>query len=84
MLLSDTQSKFSHLMETNPDPNYISIFRKDYDPLKETHRLDELEDNQYRYNQKAKRDRHFYLREEGEKKTNLNAPLTSNQEYGWR
>ena len=28
------------LMQTNPDPNYISIFRKDYDPLKETHRLD--------------------------------------------
>ena len=71
-------------METNPDPNYLSIFRKDYDPLKQTHRLDELEDNQYKYNQKAKRDRHFYLRYEAEKKTTNFAPLTSNQEYGWR
>ena len=52
-------------MQTNPDPNYLSIFKKEYHPIKETHRLDELEQNLYQYDQKAKRDRHFDKRREG-------------------
>lgn len=71
-------------MQTNPDPNYMSIFKKDYNSIKEVHRLDELEDTEYKYNQKAHRDRHFDKRYQAETKTALNAPLTSNQEYGWR
>ena len=82
--MADTHTKFTHLKSTNPDNNYLSIFRKDYEPLKDTHRLDELEDNNYQYSQKAKRDRHFYMRNEGETKKCYNAPLTNNQEYGWR
>lgn len=46
-------------MQTNPDPNYLSIFKKDNSLIKEVHRLDELENNEYKYNQKAHRDRHF-------------------------
>ena len=66
-------------MQTNPDPNYLSIFKKEYHPIKETRRLDELEENLYQYDQKAKRDRHFDKRREGETKVAFNAPVTSNQ-----
>ena len=83
-MLAGSDIQLERVMQTQPDPNYMSIFRNEYGGLKETHRLDELEDNQYHYDQKAKRDRHFDKRREAETKTAYNNPLTSNQEYGWR
>lgn len=62
----------------------MSIYRKNYDGLKEVHQLDELEQNQYHYNPKAKRDRHFDMKKEGQAKDCYEFPLTSNQQYGWR
>jgi hypothetical protein len=41
-------------------------------------------ENQYAYNPKMKKDRHFNLKQEGETKASYQAPLTANQEYGWR
>ena len=38
----------------------------------------------YSYDPKAKRDRHFNLKHEDQTKSCFNAPLTSNQEYGWK
>ena len=32
-------------MQTEPDPSYLSIFKKDYNSIKEVHRLDELDAN---------------------------------------
>lgn len=43
-----------------------------------------MEQNEYHYNPKAKRDRHFNMKMEGETKEAYQFPLTSNQEYGWR
>ncbi len=76
--------KLQKLEQETPDPNYLSIFRKDYNGLKQTHQMDELEVNQYTYDQKAKRDRHFNLKHESDPKTRMNFPTTSNQEYGWK
>ena len=84
MLLAGSDVQMERLMQTNPDPNYMSIFKKHNGGLKETHRLDELEDNEYHYDQKCARDRHFDKRREEGTKEAYNAPLTSNQEYGWR
>lgn len=41
-MLAGSDIKMERLMQTNPDPNYLSIFKKEYNPIKETHRLDEL------------------------------------------
>lgn len=62
----------------------MSIFRKNYDGLKAVHQLDELQANQYHYDQKAKRDRHFNLKHQKEPKEVVEFPLTANQQYGWR
>ena len=65
-------------------PGYLSIYKKNYNGLQAVHQLDELEQNEYHYDQKAKRDRHFNLKKEGETKEVYEFPLTSNQDYGWR
>lgn len=72
------------LLQTNPDPNYLSIFKNQPENKNSVHPLDEIEDNEYKYDPKAKRDRHFDKKKELETKTAYNAPITANQEYGWR
>lgn len=42
----------------------MSIYKKNYNGLQAVHQLDELEQNEYHYDQKAKRDRHFHLKKE--------------------
>lgn len=49
-------------MQTNPDPNYLSIFKKNYDKDMSKHPVDVMLENQYVYDQKAKRDRHFNMK----------------------
>lgn len=46
-------------------PNYMSIYKKNYNGHKEVHQLEEMEENEYHYNPKAKRDRHFNMKMEG-------------------
>ena len=62
----------------------MSIYSKNYKGLKEVHQLDQLQEKQYHYDQKAKRDRHFNIKKEAEPKDVNSFPLTANQEYGWR
>jgi hypothetical protein len=71
-------------MQTNPDPNYLSIFKKNYHKDMSQHPLDVMLENEYTYDQKAKRDRHFNMKKEAEIKETYEFPVTSSQEYGWR
>jgi hypothetical protein len=83
-LLVGSDVKLEQITQTEQIPGYMSIYRKNYDGPRETHQLDELEQNEYQYNPKAKRDRHFNIKKEGEVKDTYQFPLTANQEYGWR
>ena len=61
-MLAKSKDQLNNIMKSNPDANYISIFKKDYKPTKDKHPLDEMEDHHYIYDPKAKRDRHFYIK----------------------
>ena len=76
--------KLQQTTQTGNVPGYLSIYKKQYNGLNEVHQLDELEQNEYHYDPKAKRDRHFNMKKEAEVKESYQFPLTANQEYGWR
>lgn len=65
VLLVGADVKLQQTIQTETIPSYMSIYKKNYDGLKEVHQLDELEQNEYHYNPKAKRDRHFNMKMEG-------------------
>jgi hypothetical protein len=84
VLLAGSDVQLEKITQQESIPTYLSIYRKNYDGLHAVHQLDELEQNEYHYDQKAKRDRHFNIKKEGETKDTYEFPLTANQEYGWR
>jgi hypothetical protein len=44
-LNSGVDQKFNDLMQTNPDPNYLSIFKKNYDKDMSKHPVDVMLEN---------------------------------------
>lgn len=84
VLLVGSGVQLEKITQNETIPNYMSIYRKNYDGLRPVHQLDELEQNEYHYDQKAKRDRHFNIKKEAPTKDTYEFPLTANQEYGWR
>jgi hypothetical protein len=84
VLLVGSAVQLDKLTQAETIPSYMSIYKKNYDGLQAVHQLDELEVNEYHYDQKAKRDRHFNLKKESATKEAYEFPLTSNHEYGWR
>ena len=65
MLLVGSGEELLRVTQSDNVPGYLSIYKKNYDGLHAVHQLDELEQNEYHYDQKAKRDRHFNLKKEG-------------------